>query len=175
VSGIDTPGEIVELADMVFLFVPSEADPEDSNVVVPTPEDAEIITAYARAMSALYGQVTQNPVPVEPSAAMQATFLDGGAKYSTNVFATRNAADQHLGFMGENDILRPVVLADPRSDTEAFIFDCAISGSHYVNADGTLADNEVPGTVLAPMIVRLVNEGGVWIVDDVQDDERACT
>jgi hypothetical protein len=106
---------------------------------------------------------------------MAAAFLDRGQKYSENVFASRNAAGEYLGFPGDGDVLRPVVIADPRSDDEAFIFDCLISGSHYLNADGSLADGEVPGTILAPLIVRVVMTEAGWIVDDIQDDERACS
>ncbi|MFN3254292.1 MAG: hypothetical protein ACE37B_01225 [Ilumatobacter sp.] len=175
VPGVKSGGDIVELADQVWLFVPSESDSEDPNVRPPLPEDAEIIAAYGRAMVALYGQVTQNPIPVQPSAAMAATFLDGGEKYSENVFSTRNSAGQYLGFPGDGDVLRPVVIADPRSEDEAFIFDCLISGSHYLNSDGSLAEGEVPGTVLAPLIVRVVRTDDGWIVDDIQDDERACS
>jgi len=174
VPGVDVAGEIVELSEMVWLFVPSEADESDANVVVPLPEDAEIITAYGRAMSALYGQVTMSPIPVEPTDSMSEAFLDGGAKYSENVFASRSAAGEHLGFPDGGDVLRPVVLADPRSDDEAFIFDCAISRSKYLTADGSLAAGETGGEVLAPLIVRLVRVEGEWIVDDIQDDERAC-
>lgn len=174
VPGVDVAGEIVEVSEMVWLFVPSEADESDANVVVPLPEDGEIIAAYGRAMSALYGQVTMSPIPVEPTDSMSATFLDGGAKYSENVFASRSAAGEHLGFPDGGDVLRPVVLADPRSDDEAFIFDCAISRSKYLNADGSLAAGETSGEVLAPLIVRLVRIDGEWIVDDIQDDERAC-
>lgn len=174
VPGVDSPGEIIELIDMVTVFVPTEDDPDDVNVSVPTEDDFEIIVAYAKAMTALYEQVTSVPIPVEPSEAMRSTFLDGGQKYSENVFAPRNAAGQHLAFFADNDVLRPVVLADPRSDDEAFIFDCAISGSRYVNADGTLADGDVPGSQLAPLLIRLVRVDGSWIVDDIQDDDRAC-
>jgi hypothetical protein len=172
---VGSPGEIVELSEKVWLFVPSEADPDDANVQPALDEDADIIAAYGRAMIALYGQVTQNSIPVEPSSEMAAAFLDGGQKYSENVFASRNAAGEYLGFPGDGDVLRPVVIADPRSDDEAFIFDCLISGSHYLNADGSLADGEVPGTVLAPLIVRVVMTEAGWIVDDIQDDERACS
>jgi hypothetical protein len=174
VPGVESPGQIIELVDMVALFIPSETDPADANVAPPLPEDIEIIEAYARAMKALYSQVTQNPIPIDPSEAMVAAFLDGGAKYSENVFAPRNAAGQYLAFQGDNDVLRPVVLADPRSDDEAFIFDCAISGSNYVNADGSLVDGGTPGSERAPSIIRLVRVDGGWIVDDIQDDERAC-
>ncbi|MEM1333363.1 MAG: hypothetical protein AAGG08_07890 [Actinomycetota bacterium] len=174
VPGVDSPGEIIELVEMVTVFVPSEDDPDDVNVSVPAENDFEIIVAYARAMTALYEQVTSNPIPVEPSEAMRSTFLDGGQKYSENVFAPRNAAGQHLAFFADNDVLRPVVLADPRSVDEAFIFDCAISGSRYVNADGSLADADVPGSQLAPLLIRLVRVDGSWIVDDIQDDDRAC-
>ncbi len=174
VPGVNSPGEIIEIAEMVALLVPSEPDDNDANVAVPLPEDIEIIVAYARAMTALYGQVTQDPIPVAPSEEMQATFLDGGEKYSQNVFAPRNEAGEHLEFFGDPDVLRPVVLADPRSDDEAFIFDCALSASRYVDADGALLDGPTPGTELAPLIVRLVQVDGGWIVDDIQDDERAC-
>ena len=42
VSGVDTPGEIVELLGNVWVFVPSEPDPNDASVIPPLPEDREI-------------------------------------------------------------------------------------------------------------------------------------
>jgi hypothetical protein len=174
VPGVNTPGELIEIFDNVVMFIPGEPDPNDLNVQPPLPEDRDILIAYAEAMKALYEQVTQEPISVEPSAAMQRTFLDGGRTYSENVFAAASAAGTHLDIESAGDVLRPVVIADPRSDSEAFIFDCSLSGTNYVTADGSLAEGQTPGVDRAPIVVRVVNQEGRWIVDAVRTDDRAC-
>ena len=154
---------------------PRKADPEDPNVVVPTPEDAEIIICLRVRCQPSTAKSSRTLSRWSPAQKCRPPSSTGAPNTAQTYSPLETQPTSTSASWARIDILRPVVLADPRSDTEAFIFDCAISGSHYVNSDGTLADDEVPGTVLAPMIVRLVNEGGVWIVDDVQDDERACT
>ena len=171
--GIDSPGEIVEMIDNVWIFIPAEEDPDDANVIPPLPEDAEIIAAYAEAQAAYHEQASMIPMPPEPSPRVAATLADGGQRLATNIFQPKAAADQHLD-LTDGIVLRPVVVADPRSDTEAFIFDCQFDGTVFVNADGTLADGETPGVREFPQIASVVKVDGEWIVERLTRDERAC-
>jgi hypothetical protein len=155
-------------------FLPADPDPNDLNVQPPLPEDRDILIAYANASAALYEQFVQNPVPAEPSARMQSTYLDGGEQYRS-VFEQVNRDGQHLDFQFGIDVLRPVVIADPRSDTEAFVFSCGLVASIYVNADDSIVEGETPGVDRQAVITQVVKQDdGTWIVDQVQGDERAC-
>ncbi len=171
--GVDTPGEIVELIDNVWIFVPTEPDPNDANVVPPLPEDIEIITAYAEAQAAYHEQASMNPMPAEPSDRVVASLADAGARLAENIFAPKSAAGQYLD-LTDGIVLRPVVIADPRSDTEAFIFDCQLDGTVFVNSDGSLADGQTPGVKEFPQIASIVKVGDDWIVDRLTRDDRAC-
>lgn len=61
--GVDSPGEVTELIDNVWFFVPSEPVENDPNVVPPLPEDQEILIAYAEAQAAYHEQASMNPIP----------------------------------------------------------------------------------------------------------------
>jgi hypothetical protein len=174
VPGVNTPGELIEIFDNVVMFIPSEPDPNDLNVQPPLPEDRDILIAYANASAAVYEQSVQNPVPVEPSERMKSTFLDRGEGYRP-VFEQLNRDGQHLDFQFGIDIDRPIVIAEPRSETEAFVFSCNLVASVYVNIDGTLAEGETPGVDRQPLITQIVKQDdGTWIVGGVQGDDRAC-
>jgi hypothetical protein len=173
VPGVDSPGEIIELLDGVWVFIPSETDPDDPNVVPPLPEDAEILAAYAEAQAAYHEQASREPLDPEPSARLEAAILDGGQLLAENILRPQSEAGRHLD-LSDGIVLRPVVIADPRSDTEAFIFDCQFDGTVFVDADGGLADGQAPGVKEFPQIASLVRVDGRWIVDRLTRDERAC-
>lgn len=171
--GVDSPGEVVELMDNVWLFIPSEPDPEDANVIPPLPEDADIITAYARAQKAYHEQASMNPMPAVPTDDVKAALADGGTRLAENIFAPRSAAREHLD-LTDGILLRPIVIADPRSNTEAFIFDCQFDGTVFVNSDGSLAEGQTPGVKAFPQIASVIKVDGEWIVERLTRDERAC-
>lgn len=173
VPGVDSPGEIVELLDGVWVFIPSEADPDDPNVVPPLAEDTEILAAYAEAQAAYHEQASQEPLDPEPSARLEAAILDGGQLLAENILRPQSEAGRHLD-LSDGIVLRPVVIADPRSDTEAFIFDCQFDGTVFVDADGAPADGQARGVKEFPQIASLVRVDGRWIVDRLTRDERAC-
>jgi hypothetical protein len=173
VPGVNSPGELIEIFDNVVMFIPSEPDPNDNNVYPPLPEDKEILIAYAKAEAAVYEQTVQNPVPIEPSQRMQSAYLDGGEQYRP-VFEQLNRDGQHLDFQFGIDLSRPVVIADPRSDTQAFVFSCGLVASVLVNADGSIVEGEVPND-RQPIVTEVVKQDdGTWIANRVQEDERAC-
>lgn len=171
--GIDSPGEVVQLIDNVWLFVPTEANPEDANIVPPLPEDVEIIAAYARAQAAYHEQASMNPMPAVPSESVMTALADGGTRLAENIFEPKAAAGEYLD-LTDGIVLRPVVIADPRSDTEAFIFDCQFDGTVFLNSDGSLADGQTPGVKEFPQIASIVKVGDQWIVERLTRDERAC-
>ncbi|MEM1334012.1 MAG: hypothetical protein AAGG08_11180 [Actinomycetota bacterium] len=155
------------------MFVPTEPSPDDPNVVPPLPEDVEIIAAYAEAQAAYHEQASMEPIPAEPSARLAAAVSDGGARLAENIFVPAASAGEHLD-LTDGIVLRPVVIADPRSETEAFIFDCQFDGTVFVNTDGTLAEGQTPGVKEFPQIASIVKVDGEWIVERLTRDERAC-
>jgi hypothetical protein len=171
--GVDSPGQVIELIDNVWFFVASETVDGDPNVIPPLPEDRDLLVAYAEAQAAYHEQASMDPLPVEPTVRLAAAMADGGQRLSENVFAPAAAAGRHLD-LGDGIVLRPVVIADPRSDTEAFIFDCQLDGTVFVNSDGTLADGQIPGVKEFPQIASVIKRDGEWIVDRLTRDERAC-
>lgn len=171
--GVDSPGEVIELLDNVWFFVPSEPVEGDANIVPPLPEDQGILIAYAEAQAAYHDQASTNPVPTEPSPQLADALADGGQRLIDNVLAPAAEAGQYVD-LSDGIVLRPVVIADPRSDTEAFIFDCQLDGTVLVNADGSLADGQIPGVKEFPQIASVVKVDGEWIVDRLTRDERAC-
>ncbi len=172
--GVNSPGEITELIDNVWFFVPSETVEDDSNVVPPLPEDRDILAAYAEAQAAYHEQASMQPLSAEPSDRLAAAMADGGQRLAENVLGPAASAGQHLD-LTDGIVLRPVVIADPRSDTEAFIFDCQLDGTVFVNADGSLADGQTRGVKEFPQIASVVRKDGTWIVERLTRDERACT
>jgi hypothetical protein len=171
--GVNSPGEIVELFANVWIFIPSEPDPNDASVIPPLPEDSEILAAYARAQQALYVQASQIPVVAMPSPELANVTLDP-ERLAAGTLGRFSAAAQHVDTSG-GMVLRPIVLADPRTEDEAFIFDCQLDGVVYVNdADGSLADGEVRGVTEFPQVASLVRVDGRWFLDELSRDERAC-
>lgn len=172
--GVNSPGEITELIDNVWFFVPSETVDGDSNVVPPLPEDRDILAAYAEAQAAYHEQASMQPLSAEPSDRLAAAMVDGGQRLAENVLGPAASAGQHLD-LTDGIVLRPVVIADPRSDSEAFIFDCQLDGTVFVNADGSLPDGQTRGVKQFPQIASVVYQDGEWIVERLTRDERACT
>jgi len=173
VPGVNSAGEITKLLDGVWIFVATEPDPADANVVQPLPEDAEILAAYAEAQSAYHEQASQSPLDPQPGEPMQVAFADAGQRLAENVLIPESEAGRHLD-LSDGIVLRPVVVADPRSDTEAFIFDCQLDGTVFVNEDGSLPEGTTPGVREFPQIASVILQDGEWIVDRLTRDERAC-
>jgi hypothetical protein len=171
--GVTTAGDIRELLPKMWAFIPSAPDPNDRHVQPPLPGDIEIIAAYLETQAALYQIVTQSPTPEQPSPRMIASWADGAVAVTANLLKPRSASGQFRD-LGQGLVLRPIVIADPRSASEAYIFDCQLDGTVLRNADGSLADSEIEGVKSAPQIARIVNVNGHWITDKITVDNRVC-
>ena len=171
--GVNSPGEIRELMPKMWVFIPSAPDPADIHVQPPLPEDIEIIAAYVEERTALAELITQNPVPAEPTPRLVAALRDGAVAETAGILKPAASSGFYYD-LAEGVVFRPIVISDPRSDTEAFIFDCQLDASVRRNTDGSLVDGEVPGVKRFPQIARMVKVDGRWIVDIVSSDQRVC-
>ena len=171
--GVNSPGEIRELMPKMWVFIPSAPDPADIHVQPPLPEDIEIIAAYVEERTALAELITQNPVPAEPTPRLVAALRDGAVAETAGILKPAASSGFYYD-LAEGVVFRPIVISDPRSDTEAFIFDCQLDASVRRNTDGSLVDGEVPGVKRFPQIARMVKVDGRWIVDVVSSDDRVC-
>jgi hypothetical protein len=172
--GVTSPGDIRELMPKMWAFIPSAPDPNDAHVQPPLPGDIEIIAAYLEERTALHELTTQHPTPGEPSPRLVASRLDGAASIAETLLKPRSVSGVYRD-LAEGFLLRPIVIATPRSDTEAFIFDCQLDASVLRNADGSLVEGETPGVKQVPQLARLVKQDGRWLVATATTDDRACS
>jgi hypothetical protein len=172
--GVNTPGDIRELMPNVWVFIPSAPDPNDNHVQPPLAGDIDIIAAYIEERTANFELITQRPLPTVLSprliAASTPTGLDGVVEKKLKPFA---AAGMYYDISG-GILFRPVVIAEPRSDTEAFVFDCQIDATGWRNADGSFAEGDTPGVKRSPQIARMKKIDGRWLTDGVSTDDRVC-
>ena len=172
--GVTTPGDIRELSPNTWIFIPSEPDPNDARIQPPLPEDIEIITAYIEERDALTELITQRPMAAQVSERYAAATIDGGAAALESLLRPGAAAGQYFD-VSAGVVFRPVVIADPRSDNEAFVFDCQLDGSVLRNADGSLVDGQVEGVKEYPQVARIERVDGRWLVAAVSSDDRVCS
>ena len=171
--GVNTPGDIRQLIPKMWVFIPSATDPNDNHVQPPRPGDIDIITAYIEEETAAYALIVQRPVPTVASPRLAAAQTASALAKAMEYYQGRAAAGDFYD-LADGLVLRPVVIADPRSVTEAFIFDCVLDGSGWRKSDGSLAKGEVAGVKRSPQIARIVKVDGRWITDVVSTDDRVC-
>jgi len=172
---VSNPGEIIEIYPMGYLYVPDRYDESEPSALPMREGDAEIIAAYARARAAVRNQNSVFPVMIEPSAEVQAAFVDGGQQTSEGQFTRRNEEGTLIGSPFERpDIYRPYVLAEPRSETSATVWDCRWVSSSVVNPDGSEAfEGSTPYSVSASE-AEMAKVDGIWKVVGFSVQEQAC-
>ena len=171
--GVSTPGDIRLLLPKVWAFVPSVPAPNDNHVQPPAPEDLPIISAYLEAQAAEAAFLTQRPLPTVASQSVIDVRTPAGVKSFEALLQLHAAAGDYYD-LADGVVVRPVVIASPRSGVEAFIFDCELDSSGWRKADGTLAAGAVGGVTKYPAIARMVNVDGRWVTDALTTDERVC-
>lgn len=174
-AAIDVPGEVYELIPGLFLFVPTADSATDPNVEPPLPEHRLIIEAYARAMAADYALITQNPIPgLSPEVDWNPSRTDNWDVEYASVVEPSLQAGLHLD-LRDGDLLRPIVLADPSTETVAFIADCSLVLSDWVsNTTGDTAPGEPAGLEVVPWIVEMRLADGEWQLYRRSGDPRGC-
>ena len=171
--GVSTPGDIRLLLPKVWAFVPSVPAPNDNHVQPPLPEDLPIITAYLEAQTSAFELLAIRPTPTKASPRAIAAHSAAALSALESDLQKHASAGEYYD-LAEGIVLRPVVIATPRSDAEAFIFDCQLDSSGWRKADGTLAAGEVAGSKRFSQIARMTRVNDRWFTDAVSVDERVC-
>ena len=168
--GVNTPGDTrLLLPEGLYVHIAWQPDPNDSSIFNPSPEDIEILEAYANASTAYYRASLTTTTIDSPDFALY--FVDAGAGYEA-AFAEARAGGW-VGSLGNGVVLRPYVLGDRRTDTNAVILDCYLQNEGYILRDGgvsTLAPLQTKGTV-----ATMTKQSGHWQVDYIGSEAGACT
>lgn len=152
--------------------LPSTTAP-NPNLRPHAPADQPIIDAYVTYLTAWAEANSQNPI--DPNSALLNGLLDADFERFTRAdMEDRRSRGQVLNVAG-GVTLRPYVVADPRSETEAIVFDCQLDGTYWSNA---ATGEPLPGeTVTVHQLgasARMVLRDGRWIVLTAGPEGAAC-
>jgi hypothetical protein len=137
------------------------------------PADQPIIDAYVTYLTAWAEANSQNPI--DPNSTLLNGLLDADFERFTRAdMEDRRNHGQVLNVAG-GVTLRPHVVADARSETEAIVFDCQLDGTYWSNA---ATGEPLPGeTVTVHQLgasARMVLRNGRWIVLTAGPEGAAC-
>jgi hypothetical protein len=169
--GVTTPGLVYELMPKLWVFLPTEESRDDGNLFVPAPDDIPIIEAYLQARLVFFRATESNPISLEDPG-WAAYYSDRGESYFT-VLRPRLSEGQHF----DRDlgvVLRPYVLGEGRSDTDAIVFDCMLDGGVWRFPNGSLSPTAIPGVAPNGLSARISMFGDRWITDGVANQPEAC-
>lgn len=171
VPGITSPGLAYQLLPKLWAFLPTEPNPEDGSLLVPSPADIPIIEAYLKARLVFYRATSQRPIDLDDPGWAE-TYTDGGARFR-KILAERIRVGQAVEF-DSGVVLRPYVTGDDRTDTTAIVFDCELDGSVWRDQDGRLSEDSILGVIDDGLAVTTELVGDVWMVNRVSDQPGAC-
>jgi hypothetical protein len=166
--GVRTRGDTRQLLpEGLYVHIAWEPDPQDPSVFTVQPDDVAILEAYTNASLAYYRAVTSTLTIDDPAFAQFMT--DAGAQYEGNFVKARQGG--FSGSLGSGVVLRPYVLADERTGTDATVLDCYLQNEQFV-ASGQAPQLEplAPKGTVASMV--LTEDG--WQVDVIAAEPRAC-
>lgn len=166
--GVATRGDTRQLLpEGLYVHIAWEPDPQDPSVFTVQPDDVEILEAYANAVTAFYRTATTDLV-IDP-AEFEPYMVDSGDQYNSNLAEAR--AGGYVGSLGAGVVLRPYVLGDRRTSTEATVADCYLQDEQYVlRGDVASTGSLEPKGSIATM----VKIGDTWKVDIIASESGAC-
>jgi hypothetical protein len=167
--GVSTPGDIWQLAPKLWLFLPSESA-GDPNLTPPKPEDAEILIAYARKQKALNLAASRYPMSLE-SGALDTVYTERGA--ANRIDALKPWRNAYLN-LGDGIVFRPRIAQEPRTVTEALVFDCYLDSTFFATpSTGDALPGEIQGRRETAVFASMVQQAG-WRVDFDGPEDLAC-
>ncbi|MCX6519762.1 MAG: hypothetical protein NTZ21_03770 [Actinobacteria bacterium] len=165
--GVRTRGDTRQLLpEGLYVHIAWEPDPQDPSVFTVQPDDVAILEAYTNAARTFYAAAMTTRTTA--GADFDRYFVDGGAKFD-RAFQQAQAGG-YVKVLGKGALLRPYVLGDNRTNTEAVVLDCAITHEEW--SSGNTTGSEVPAVL--GTVATLIQKGGVWIVDTVAEEPAAC-
>ena len=169
--GITTPGLFYELMPKLWVYLPLEQDIANGILATFSQEDAPIIEAYLQARLTYYRATTQRPVDLADDG-WGRYYTDGGAAYRDQL--TRHRDLDEILDLDMGVVLRPEVLGDERTDTNAIVFDCLFDGAIWRLPDGTLGSDSTPGISTEGAGAIITFADGRWILDQIANQPDAC-
>ncbi len=167
--GVNTPGDTrLLLPEGLYVHIAWQPDPNDSSIFNPTPEDIEILEAYANAMATFYRAFLTTVTTESPDFATY--FVDAGAGYEANFAEARDGG--YVGSLGNGVVLRPYVLGDQRSDTTAVILDCYLQDEEYILRDGGVPT--LGALTKKSTLATMTKQNGHWQVEEIGSVVGAC-
>ena len=169
--GVTQPGLVYSLMPGLWVYLPVEEDIENGITWVLNEQDRPVIEAYLMARLTFFRATQHDPIDLDDDG-WRNWYVDGGAAYATVLEARRT---RHEVFdLDVGVVLRPVVLGEERSDSEAIVFDCMLDGGVWRLPDGSLGAESTPGVVLNGLGVRLRFADGIWKAASVANQPEAC-
>jgi hypothetical protein len=169
--GVSTPGDIWQLAPKLWLFLPSESA-GDPNLTPPKPEDAEILIAYARKQKALNLAVSKSDLALSSPDVLTA-YTNAGLNSRVRALAPRAIGGHRLN-LGGGVVFRPRVFSEPRTATTAFVTDCTLDWSYWVNGSGESAGGSSREAGAFGVVAAMVRQSSGWRVDLDGPEDFAC-
>lgn len=160
---LDLPG--------LYAYFPTKVAVDDQVFWTMNELDRPIIEAYLQAQLTIKRTMLTRPMTFDdPSWARY--FEDGGAGMR-QVLQPRSddglALNMDLGI-----VMRPWVIEDGRTDTEALVVDCVNNGSLLERVDGSLSATSAPGWMTNDYAASMVNVDGQWKMRVLSSWEAAC-
>jgi hypothetical protein len=162
---------VVQLGPIPTVPLPSSTAPNPNVMHITRPDDAPILEAYVRYITAI------NTAVAHPDTDLPTLFEKVVTKTkfaSVTASVNRHRASGEILNVEHGVTVRPYVLGDPRSDAEATVYDCQLDGSYFVGADGKPLPGEQTGIRQYGNSARVVKADGVWVVDETAQSGSAC-
>ncbi len=170
--GITTPGLVYELMPKLWVYLPVQEDIEQGILWTLTEEDLPIIEAYLQARLVFFRVTETNPFDLDDPGWPE-WYTDAGESYR-RVLGDRSdrgeVFDRDIGV-----VLRPTVIGDMRTDTQAVVFDCMLDGGVWRLPDGSLGEGSTPGVIANGLGAMVTLDRGRWIVSQVANQPDACS
>lgn len=160
---LDLPG--------LYAYFPTKVAVDDQVFWTMNELDRPIIEAYLQAQLTIKRTMLTRPMTFDDPG-WSLYFEDGGAGMR-QVLQPRSddglALNMDLGI-----VMRPWVIDDQRTDTEALVVDCVNNGSLLERVDGSLSATSAPGWMTNAYAASMVNVDGQWKMRVLSSWESAC-
>jgi hypothetical protein len=152
---------MVQMGSIPTVPLPSTTAPNPNTMHITRPEDAPILEAYVKYVAAV--QISASDPSKDVTTLFSGLVTSERLVEILDLVETLRSTGQRLD-TSNGLTVRPYVLSEPRTATDATVFDCQLDGSFYVDASGS----PIPGQLTTPhqygASVGLTKVGTTWLV-----------
>ena len=170
---VTEPGLYYELSlPGLYAYFPTKVSPDDRVFWTMNEADRPIIEAYLNAQLTINQSMLTRPMDFN-LAGWNLYFEDGGAGLK-EVLEPRSADGLALN-VDLGIVMRPWVIDDGRTETEANVIDCVNNGAILQRTDGSLSPTSSRGWITNDYAASMVLIDGSWKMRFLGTWEDACT